>query len=287
MASTRGAAILAGAEKPSPAVVGAAVVGAAVVVIDGEIGAGKTTLLEHVRAALEARGLRVAVVPEPVDEWRAVGILEAFYADKPAELRGHVAYEFQTYTFVTRVRKTMDVVAANPAADVYLLERSVLTDRFVFMELQREMVGPLLMRMYEEWWDMWARAMPIRPTQFVYLKPTLDNCQGRVAARGRAGEVADLSVAGAKPADEADRGEASARGGVSAAYQARLRRAHEAYLQGLHADEFPGMPPRPFAPEDVVVVDGRLADDDFAAPGPAADRVAEFIAGKIEEARHA
>jgi hypothetical protein len=44
--------------------------------------------------------------------------------------------------------------------------------------------------------------------------------------------------------------------------------AHEAYLQGLHPDEFPGMPLRPSAPENVIVVDGTLADHDFSAPGP-------------------
>jgi deoxyadenosine/deoxycytidine kinase len=248
------------------------------VVIDGEIGAGKTTLIEHVRKALEARGVKAVVVPEPVGEWKRVGILQAFYADKPPELRGPVTYNFQTYTFLTRIQETQRVVAEHPDADVYLLERSVLTDRFVFMELQREMVGPILMEMYDKWWGLWTQLMPIQPQKIIYLKPTIDNCQSRVAARAREGEVGE---GGGKTADETDREEASARGGVSAGYQARLRRAHEAYLQGLHPDEFPGMPPRPFAPENVIVVDGTLADHDFSAPGPAADETAAHIVKKI------
>lgn len=247
------------------------------VAVDGEIGAGKTTLIGHLRKALEAKGKKAVVVPEPVGEWERVGILQAFYADKPPELRGPVTYNFQTYTFLTRIQETQRVVAQHPDADIFLLERSVLTDRYVFMELQRDTVGPVLMEMYGKWWDMWTQLMPIRPQKIIYLKPTIENCQTRVATRAREGEVAG---AGGKSADETDR-EASARGGVSAAYQARLRRAHEAYLQGLHAEEFPGMPPRPFALEDVIVVGGALADQDFSAPGPAADRATAHIVEKL------
>lgn len=242
-----------------------------VVVIDGEIGAGKTTLIDLLVKEYSARKLKAVVVPEPVDQWKRVGILQEFYANKKESLRSHIAYEFQTYTFVTRVKSTMGVVEAHPDADVYILERSILTDRFVFMELQREMVGPMLMAMYDEWWSVWSKVSPLQPDKIVYLKPTLSNCQTRVGARAREGEVAE------KSADEVDK-DASARGGVSAAYQARLRLAHEAYLQGHHQDKFPGMPARPFDIEkDVVVVDGKLADDDFSKPGPAAARIASFI----------
>lgn len=236
---------------------------------DGEIGAGKTTIIKHVKKALAARGIKAAVVREPVEDWERVGILRKFYEvmreGADPELRSSVTYNFQTYTFVTRLRETQRVVAECPDADVYLLERNVLTDRFVFMELQREAVGPVLMEMYDEWWSLWAQLMPIEPGLIVYLKPSLDNCQARVAVRGREGEVVC----------------AKTDGGVSAEYQKRLRRAHEAYLQGLHASEFPDMPPRPFAPEDVVVVDGPLADHDFSAPGPAADQTAAHIVDNI------
>lgn len=250
-----------------------------VIVVDGEIGGGKSTVIKLLIAALKSRGLRAVEVGEPVDEWKRVGILQEFYADKPDEYRGLVAYDFQTFTFVTRVEETQKTVAANPDADVFVLERSVLTDRYVFMELQRDLVGPVRMEMYDRWWNMWSQIMPIRPQKIVYLKPTLENCQSRVETRARVGEIRTDG----KTADETDE-KASARGGVSAAYQARLRRAHEAYLQNLHPEEFPLMPPRPFdVDRDVVVVDGALADDDFSRAGPAADRVVSYILEKVLE----
>jgi len=245
-----------------------------VAVIDGEIGAGKTTLVNLLVAAFAARGLRAAAVPEPVDEWERLGVLQEFYAaaNKPPEYQGLVAYTFQTFTFATRVEATLRAVAENPDADAYILERSVLTDRFVFMELQRELVGPVRMEMYDLWWKMWSRVMPIHPKKVVYLKPTLGNCQTRVQARARKGEVGSAGD------------EAPARGGVSGAYQARLRRAHEAYLQGRYTEEFSEMPLRPFSVEtDVVVVEGPLADDDFSRPGPAADRIVEHVVGRLLE----
>ena len=132
----------------------------------------------------------------------------------------------------------------------------------------------------EKWWAMWSRIMPWDPTKFVYLKPTLDKCMERVVKRGREGEVkeaeeqdaegegedvfaekvgvgAGLDAIAEQADDEAsttsaDDNEAgneveeqeddSGGDGVLGAYQARLCRAHDCYLLGQHADEFPLMP---------------------------------------------
>ena len=109
--------------------------------------------------------------------------------------------------------------------------------------------------------------MPISPEKFVYLKPSLDNCQARVKARARKGETGAA-------VNKVDR-KAEARGGVSIAYQARLMRAHEAFLQGRHVEEFPKIAPR--LEKDVVVVEGPLADADFSCPGTEADRTFEHV----------
>lgn len=251
---------------------------ATVIIVEGEIGAGKTTLIKQLVAEYARRGLKAAVVPEPVDEWKRVGILQEFYADKPKEYRGLVAYDFQTYTFVTRIMEAQRVVRENSDADVFIMERSVWTDRFVFMELQREMVGPARMEMYDKWWAMWVDLVPARlvaaKTSIVYLKPSLPSCQSRVGKRARIGEV------NASNADTTDT-EASARGGVSAAYQERLRIAHEAFLQGMHQEEFPHMPPRPFNMHtDVIIVGGKIADSDFSEEGKAADRITSLVIEK-------
>ena len=64
------------------------------------------------------------MVQEPVEEWKRVGILQEFYNNPKAH-----AYDFQTYTFVTRVKETIQQVEAHPDATIFLLERSVLTVR--------------------------------------------------------------------------------------------------------------------------------------------------------------
>ncbi len=244
-----------------------------VIVVDGEIGAGKTTLLGHLADGLRARGHTVAEVYEPVGDWKEVGILQEFYQEENPDRRDLVAYDFQTYTFATRVKATRDAVRNAPGFTAAVLERSVLTDRYVFMELQRDLVGPRRMNMYDVWWGMWEEVMPVRiapgRATMVYLKPTLDNCQARVRTRDREGEVVR---------DEGADAEGTAAGGVSRAYQERLRRAHEAYLEGLHPGEFPGLPPRPFdLGADVVVVGSPLADGDFSVPGPAAAAIVDII----------
>lgn len=225
------------------------------IVVDGAIGAGKSTLIQHLADGIRARGLKCVVVPEPVGAWEDVGILKRFYdAGSEPDRRADITYIFQTYTFVTRVKATREAYEQNPDADVFILERSIFTDRYVFMELQREMLGPELMKMYEEWWCMWAEAMPFRIDRAVYLKPSISTCQDRVATRAREGEIPG----------EGEEADADAKGGVSEAYQLRLRKAHEAYLQGMHLGEFPHMPPCPH--KNVFVVEGRLADGDFSTP---------------------
>ena len=97
------------------------------------------------------------------------------------------------------------------------------------MELLRDLVGPSRMEMYEAWWEMWSQVMPITPEKFVYLKPSLDSCQACVEARAQKIRVAVNKV----------NCKAKARGSVSNTYQAPLRRAHEVFLQGHHAENSP------------------------------------------------
>ena len=128
---------------------------------------------------------------------------------------------------------------------------------------------------------MWSRIMPIHPKKMIYLKPTLANCQERVNTRARDGEIVkDRTEDTKNDNDSTGGGEEAGEGGVSAAYQRLLVRAHDSFLLGMHLKEFPNMPPRPHK-DDVVLVDGSLADDDFSRPGPAQERVTEFIVSSV------
>ena len=42
----------------------------------------------------------------------------------------------------------------------------------MFMELQRELVGEVRMAMYEEWWNLWQRLMPIMPSKVIVICTT-------------------------------------------------------------------------------------------------------------------
>jgi len=252
---------------------------APIIIIEGEIGAGKTELTKAIAAELKARGLNVCVVLEPVDKWKEVGALQMFYAD-PAR---H-AYGFQTYVYATRIMAIDAAVRAHPAADVYILERSPATD-LIFMELQRDVADPVEMRMYETWCESWRLMIPIdlAAARVLYLKTSLGHCMSRVAQRHRDGEIRESkgTPAEEKGAAPAERSPASATGGVSIEYQARLRRAHEAFLQGLHADEFPLMPKSPFAPSSVIAIEPALADGNFRDEGAERTRIVAAIIEKV------
>jgi deoxyadenosine/deoxycytidine kinase len=243
-----------------------------VIIVEGEIGVGKSEFVISFGEALRALGKKVCVIPEPVDKWHDIGILKLFYAD-PVK-HGYMA---QTFFNATRISAIVAAHAAMPDADIYLLERSPATDR-IFMELQRPHLTPLEMDMYEVWADTYRGLMPfdLGGATVLYLKTSLETCMARLKTRKRGGEICE------EKRDEAAAPTATPAGGVSAEYQARLRRGHELFLLGdeRHAAEFPRMPKSPFARANVHVVDAKLADVDFRAGSP---RVAEVTSAIITQ----
>jgi deoxyadenosine/deoxycytidine kinase len=239
--------------------------------VEGEIAAGKTELTKAIAEALQERGLSVCLVPEPVDSWRELGILQKFYADP-----GRHGYGFQTYVFATRVLGIAAAVAAYPHADVYLLERSPATDG-IFMETLVGMIDPIETRMYRTWCAAYELILPIdlAKARVLYLKPTLARCMARLSRRGREGEV------GAEAAGATVARDGSATGGVSLEYQERLRRAHEAFFQGRHPGEFPRLPASPFPRESVIEIGAELADGNFRDPSPERDRIVAAVLARM------
>ena len=155
-------------------------------ILEGPIGAGKSTLLDLVHRVLTRQGRTVCIVPEPVDVWVATGALEEFYQDPRQK-----AYEFQTFVYATRVMRIRDCIKKCPQADVFLIERSVIADRYLFARLLQEggCFTPLQTVMYDHWTHMWNQLMPFAsPDGFIYLAPSLDETLRRIASRGREGE---------------------------------------------------------------------------------------------------
>ncbi len=151
--------------------------------IEGIIGAGKTTLIEVLRENLASRGYIVTVIKEPVDKWKE--ILPKFYADPK-----RWGYHFQTKAFSDRVLESCEMFEKHAqTTDIFLMERTWFSD-CVFMRGLHEdgSVGDMEMKHYQQWWEMWSRIVPFVPDLFLYLRPSINTCMGRVKSRLRDGE---------------------------------------------------------------------------------------------------
>lgn len=195
------------------------------IVVDGVISAGKTTLIKLLESKINKEGkVKVKAIYEPVDLWNTTGALQYFYQDIASN-----CYEFQTYTYITRIASVIDDIANNPDVDVYILERSIWTDRYIFMELLRELVGELRMKMYEQWCELWAYIMPMRVDKWVLLDTSLEESLKRIKIRNREAET-----------------------GVSAEYQTNLYKKHIEFYNNLKNNGKP-----------VVIINNNLMDANF------------------------
>lgn len=194
------------------------------IVIDGVIGAGKTTLIKLIQEDNHNHPLKIKAIFEPVDLWNKTGALQYFYKDIEKN-----CYEFQTYTFITRIGRVIDEIYDNPDADIYILERSIWTDRYIFMELLKETVGEMRMIMYKQWCDMWSYIMPMRVDKWVLLDTSLQESLRRIEIRKRDGED-----------------------GISIEYQTNLYNKHIEFYEKLKSDGKP-----------VIIIDSTLMDSNF------------------------
>ena len=88
------------------------------------------------------------------------------------------------------MRKICETVEQNPDADIFLLERSIYSDRYFFVEMLHNdgHFPESEYKMYGSWWDMWKRIMPFEIDAFIYLKPSIDESMKRLHIRSREGE---------------------------------------------------------------------------------------------------
>jgi deoxyadenosine/deoxycytidine kinase len=171
-----------------------------IIVVDGVIGAGKTTTIKEIEKRFikinadnidnkNYKKIIIKAIYEPVELWKTTGALEYFYEDIPKN-----AYAFQTFTYITRIASVIDEIYDNPDADIYILERSIWTDRYIFMELLKNSITKLEMTMYFQWCDMWAYILPMRVDKWVLLNTSLNESLKRIDIRDRNGEKSGVSV---------------------------------------------------------------------------------------------
>lgn len=209
------------------------------IVIDGLISAGKTTLIQLLEKRIqEETGLKTKAIYEPVDLWNTTGALKYFYEDIPKR-----SYEFQTYTFITRIARVIDELEKSPDADIYLLERSIWTDRYIFMELLKTHVGDLRMTMYNQWCDLWSYILPMRVDKWVFLDTSLAESLRRIKVRNR-----------------------DAESGVSEEYQTALYNKHLEFYNEL---ERRGQP--------ILKIESSLMDDNFITNSNVLEKIMKKI----------
>lgn len=172
--------------------------------VEGNISAGKSTFLRMLDKALAAKGEVVQMVPEPLDRWQNVGgnggnLLDLFY-----QMPKRWAYTFQNFVFITRVMQEQlsrsqatSSMAGGNTGQRRLLERSVLSDRMVFVRASAEAdwISSLELDVFEHWFDPIVRVLPsIVPDGFVYLQASPTTCHQRLLRRSRSEEAAvDIS----------------------------------------------------------------------------------------------
>jgi deoxyadenosine/deoxycytidine kinase len=209
------------------------------IVIDGVISAGKTTLIKLLEEKLNKDNkIKVKAIYEPVDIWNNTGALKYFYEDIPNR-----AYEFQTYTYITRIARIIDELSNCQDADVYLLERSIWTDRYIFMELLKENIGDLRMTMYNQWCDMWAYIMPMRIDKWVFLDTSLNESIRRIKIRNRHAES-----------------------NISVEYQTSLYNKHLEFYNNLQNEG-----------KHVSIIDNKLMDDNFISNQNTLEQIKNLI----------
>ncbi|XP_059631943.1 uncharacterized protein LOC132274636 isoform X2 [Cornus florida] len=176
--------------------------------VEGNISVGKTTFLQRIaNETIELQDL-VEIVPEPIAKWQDVGpdhfnILDAFYAEPQ-----RYAYTFQNYVFVTRLMQEKE--SAGGIKPLRLMERSVFSDRMVFVRAVHEAkwMNEMEISIYDSWFDPVVSSLPgLIPDGFIYLRASPDTCHRRMMLRKRAEE-----------------------GGVSLDYLRDLHEKHESWL---------------------------------------------------------
>lgn len=157
-----------------------------ILALEGNIGAGKTTLLRYIRENYP----KIVLIDEPVDTWETMktpdgkNILQHFYGDME-----RWAYTFQNTALITRIENIQRAVDKHPdEGTVFLMERSYLTDRYVFAKILHEdkKMNDMELDIYLRWYDHFTAKYPIH--SILWLDTDVDTCVERIHKRNRPGE---------------------------------------------------------------------------------------------------
>lgn len=156
--------------------------------IDGNIGSGKSTLLDKLVFSLR-KNPKVVFLEEPVDEWNTIKdkdgntMIKKFYEDQTK-----YSFSFQMMAYISRLAVFKRAVLKNPDAEIFITERSLDTDRFVFAKMLYDQgkMESTDYQIYLKWFNFFALDYFI--CGVIYIKTTPEICNARVIRRSRNGE---------------------------------------------------------------------------------------------------
>ena len=144
--------------------------------IEGNIAAGKSTLLNILQTEL---GTNVECIPEPLEQWtnfKGHNLLQSMYSNNPQ------AFTLQTFIQLTMAR----IQLASTTKTIKITERSLLSERFVFIEGLKEqgLISGLEYDILVEWFDFLQSRAP-HVSEIIYLRTDPDSAFLRLRSRAR------------------------------------------------------------------------------------------------------
>lgn len=169
--------------------------------VEGNIGAGKSTFLSSIiKGSTLLEDLGTSIVLEPVEKWQQVrnrgeqvsafeahNILNEFYKNPT-----RFAYTFQHHVFMTRLL----LEAETRSGSVRIMERSILSDRMIFVEsvYEKGWLSDLEFSLFNSWYEPVIKVSPhLIPDAFIYLRTTPEVCLKRLKRRAR-GEETEIDL---------------------------------------------------------------------------------------------
>ena len=155
--------------------------------IEGNVSSGKTTVIETLRK------IGYSVFEEPLETWQneylqdGRNILDLFYSDMPVW-----SFKFEMISMVTRYKQLLK--ALEDPSDIIFIERSLLTDRYVFaLNLYNSKIfSQLDWKIYCDLHDMFVGLVNKQLSQhiieYIYIQTHPEECFSRKTGRARAEE---------------------------------------------------------------------------------------------------
>jgi deoxyadenosine/deoxycytidine kinase len=155
--------------------------------IDGNIGSGKSTLMGELEIIFHDNK-NIVFLKEPTKDWENITdenditILQKFY-ENPSKY----GFSFQIMAYISRLKIMKEEFAKNPNA-IFITERSLFTDKFVFAKMLFDSGNIELVnyKIYLEWFNTFADEFPVSKVIYVNTDPEI--CHQRIEKRSRTGE---------------------------------------------------------------------------------------------------